>query len=92
MDHDASTLRDLLVRLVASPPATQQEAIALWESFKDCRLELIRTGMPMSADQSHRLRQMAYRVEMVATRHAVPESIPGEARLTLRAFGWGDRI
>ena len=88
MNHDAATLRELLEQLVTSVPTTRQETIDLWESFKDCRLELIRQGMPMSDDQSHRLRQMAYRVEMVATGQAVPDSIPSEARLALRAFGW----
>jgi len=88
MNHDAATLRALLEQLVTSVPATRQEAFDLWESFQDCRLELIRSGMPMTDDQSHRLRQMAYRVEMVATNHAVPDGIPSEARLALQAFGW----
>jgi hypothetical protein len=92
MDHDASTLRNLLEELAQLPVRlhlSKQSAAKLSESFRDCRLELIRRKpFPLSEAQAHRLEQMDYRLQMVANGHAMAESIPAEARQALDVIGW----
>ena len=59
------------------------------EMFRDVRLELMRFGdVQFTDNQLHCLQQLDYRLQMVATRHAVPSSIADEAKRVLAAFGW----
>jgi hypothetical protein len=65
------------------------DAALLAELFRDARLKLIRLGeVQFSDDQLHRLQQLDYRLQMVATGHAVPESIAAEAQRALESFRW----
>jgi hypothetical protein len=97
-NHDIGTLRAVLCELPVSdiqegdlPP---KDAAVIAELFRDVRLELTRAGgIEFSDDQLHRLQQMEYRLQMVATRHAEPSSIADEARRALAAFGWtGEKV
>jgi hypothetical protein len=92
MRHDSNTLRRLLEELAQLPvpgKLSQQDVALLSESFRDCRLELIRLrSVALSVDQSHRLEQMDYRLQMVASGQALAESIPSAAQETLETFGW----
>ena len=92
-NHDIQTLHAMLRELAFSdirdadlPP---EDVGMVAELFRDLRLELIRFGgVQFSVEQLHRLLQLDYRLQMVATRQAVPSSINSEAKLTLAAFGW----
>jgi hypothetical protein len=90
--HDIQTLRAMLSELaqdIRESDLPPEDAALVAELFRDVRLELTRVGEEHFSDvQLHRLQQMDYRLQMVATQHAVPSSIAVEARLTLAAFGW----
>jgi hypothetical protein len=93
MDHNRSTLRAVLDDLsqiqIQRQDLSQDEASALFMSFRDCRLEFVRREpCELSDEQLHRLRQLEYRLEMVATGHGRAEGIAPEARRALEAFGW----
>ena len=66
-----------------------EDAALLAECFRDVRLELMRLGnVQFSDEQLHRLQQLDYRLQMVATGHAVAESIALEARRAFQSFRW----
>jgi hypothetical protein len=97
MQYDDSpnllTLEGLLKSLVAlknRPIAiTQAEVSEFAETFRDCRLEILRLGqVSLSNEQLHRLQQVDYRLQMIADGHAVVGSVVLEAKRCLAAFGW----
>jgi hypothetical protein len=89
MHHDAATLRAILEEIQTFPEASKRSAAELHHLFRDCRLEIARLGsVPLSENQAHRLQQLDYRLDMVACRQAVPESVGPEAKRALEAFGW----
>ena len=86
-------LRELAFSDVLDTDLPPEDAGTVAELFRDLRLELIRYGnFQFSDEQLHRLLQMDYRLQMVATRRAVPSSIATEAKLALAAFGWSTSL
>lgn len=93
MSRSQQSLRELVETLAElefvdgelSPPAARQLAAA----FRTCRLDYIRRARnPLSSQQSHRLQQLDYRLQLVAEGQGSAEAIRGEAMQTLEAFHW----
>ena len=87
MNHDAATLRTILEEIAKFPEASQRSAEELHGLLRDCRLEIIRLGsVRLSENQSHQLRQLEYRLEMVAYMKSLPDSVGPEAKRAIEAF------
>lgn len=93
MDHSLDTLRDLLktlsLRQFRDGELSRPEAASLEESFRDCRLEVMRLeSAHLTSTQLHRLQQMGYRLQMVASGQGSADGIAPEAVQALDSFGW----
>jgi hypothetical protein len=95
MRHTLQTLRSLLegmagLELAGPNQFSHQDAATLAETFRDCRLEVLQNEpCAFSEAKLHRLQQMDYRLQMVASGQGSADGIHSEARRTLEAFGWG---
>jgi hypothetical protein len=97
MRHTLQTLRSLLEEMAhlklgdSQAQFSPQDAAALAETFRDCRLELLQNEpCAFSEAKLHRLQQMDYRLQMVASGLGSAYGIHSEAQRTLEAFGWGE--
>jgi len=89
--HNLGTLRALLESLsrIDCRELPSKEATDLAESFRDCRLELMRfESHKLSEAQLHRLEQVDYRLQMVVSAHGLATGIASEAKRALDSFGW----
>jgi hypothetical protein len=93
VSQSQKTLRELLETLCevefADGELSRPEAQQLAASFRACRLEYMRRGRnPLSTDQSRRLQQLEYRLNIVAEGEGSAAAIRDEAIQSLQAFGW----
>ena len=93
MTQSQQSLRELLETLAelefSDGELSQLEAQQLASSFRGCRLEYMRRARnPLSTQQSQRLQQLEYRLQIVAEGEGSAEAIRSEAIQSLKAFGW----
>ena len=83
-------LRGLLTSLAQLDAETMaSKAGELAFAVRDCRIELRRSApCELSDAQVHRLQQLEYRLEMLASGHGLAEGVGSEAERSLNAFGW----
>jgi hypothetical protein len=91
IEHDLTTLKRLLETLaLINDRGTRQDAAEFAFAVKDCRLELVRLlGGTLTERQLHCLRQLQYRLEMIAEGQGDSwDAVRDRARQTLDACGW----
>ncbi len=93
MSQSQKSLREFLETLAelefVDGELSSPEARQLAASFRACRLEYMRRGRnPLSAEQSRRLQQLEYRLNIVAEGEGSAAAIRDEAIQSLTAFGW----
>jgi len=93
MSRSQRSLRELLETLAEleffDGELSVPEARQLAAAFRECRLEYLRRARnPLSSQQSHRLQQLDYRLQIVAEGQGSAEAIREEAVESLKVFGW----
>lgn len=96
MSRSQTSLRELLETLAEleflDGELSADEARQLAAAFRACRLDYMRRARnQLSTEQSHRLQQLDYRLQIVAEGQGSAEAIRTEADRTLQAFGWSLR-
>jgi len=93
MTQSRNTLHDLLETLgeleFVDGELSADEARQLAATFRTRRLQYVKQARnPLSSQQSQRLQQLDYRLQIVAEGQGAAEAIRSEALQTLEAFNW----